>query len=235
MTPIHGSDCLFSIQVGSDFYPLLCATNFSLTLNQEIVGATNAATGNWRHNRPRNLSDYSLSMSGLTKVNNDDGQISWFYMMRENVRAAAQNYQLLFEDKEGNTLVISGSLLIQTMDLQAAVTDFVNSNINMLGTGAFEQSTVIPTPSTECEEPFADDWVLAEGETTISGPGLGGKSFATGDILSVSLEGSELTYSAGVPGNAEYSYNGTEITVQYPAPEGGQRVHVIWKNIIASS
>lgn len=229
MEPIFGTDVLVSIKVDDTFYPVLCAVDMTLSTRQEVVLATSADTGIWRRKRLRRLSEWSLSVSGLTKIDNTDGQISYFYLLQENVRGTEQTIQVLFEDADGNTKVIEGDVIIPEISINASVGAFSDVNVTFEGAGSF---TIADTPepiSSVCLEIYSDTWTMDEGENTINGLGQEGRSFEGKEILKVSVEGVQYDYTSGVPGNREFGYDGTEISVENNAPEGGQKVHVIWK------
>lgn len=231
MEPIQGKDALVSIQVEDIFIPLLCATEFTLTVSQDVVLATSVGTGLWRRKKLRQLSEWSLSLSGLTKVSDEDGQASWFYILQQQVRGTSQNIQIIYEDIDGNTAVFVGSVIIPEMSLTSSVTDFVTGDIEMQGDGAFEIENLPPAPPTGCADEFADTWDTVEGEFAISGPGREGRSFAGAfNIINVFREGDSLDPVDGTPGNREFHFDGTEITVNPLNPfNPGETIRVVWQ------
>ncbi len=233
MEPIHGKDCLFSIQVGNDYLPLLCATEFELTVRQDVLLATTVGTGAWRRKKLRQLSEWAVSLSGLSKVDNSDGEVSWFYILKQQIRGTVQNIQMIFEDNLGNTQVLIGSVVIPEMVFNAAVTDFGAADIEMEGDGAFEIETVVPSPPTGCADEFADTWDAVEGATSISGPGREGRSFAGAfKILLVFRTTDSYDPDEGNPGNGEFNFDGTEISFDPGNPlNAGETVRVVWQTL----
>lgn len=230
MEPIHGKDTLLSIKIDAEFYPVLCAVDMTFSCSQETILATTVDTGIWRRKRLRNLSEWNVSISGLTKIDNTDGQVSFFYLLQQNIRGSEQIIQIMFTDADGNIQVLEGTVIIPSLSINANVNSFDDANIVFEGAGEVTiQEAVSDVESDICDELLSDTWTMAEGENSISGVGEGGKSFAGKEILEVDVEGTQYDYSATTPGNREYSYNGTDISVEAAAPEFGQKVFVLWK------
>lgn len=233
MEPVHGNKILLSIKIGSTFYPVLCAIDMTYTCSQEVVLATSASTGKWRQKRLRGLSEWNVILSGITKIDNTDGQVSFFYLLQENIRGSEQIIQIMFEDSEANTQVLEGNVIIPELSINGNVNSFADVSIIFDGTGDVTiQEAVSGGASGEsdlCDDLFSDTWILAEGTTSISGLGQEGGSFAGKEIIEVDVEGTQYDYSSGTPGNREYGYNGVSISVENAAPAGGQKVFVMWK------
>lgn len=233
MEPIHGNDILLSIKVGSTFYPVLCAIDMTYTCSQDVVLATSASTGKWRSKRLRGLSEWNVTLSGLTKIDNTDGQVSFFYLLQENIRGSEQTIQIMFEDEAGNTQVLEGVVIIPELSINGNVNSFADVSIVFEGAGPVTideaQSGGGSGESDISGLIFSDTWTMAEGATSISGLGQEGRSFAGKEIIEVDLEGLQHDYSSGTPGNREYGYDGTNISFENAAPAGGQKVFVIWK------
>jgi predicted secreted protein len=230
MEPIHGNDILLSIKIDTEYYPVLCAVDMTFNCSQEIILATSVDTGNFRKKRLRGLSDWNVSVSGLTKIDNTDGQVSFFYLLQQNVRGSEQEIQIMFTDADGNIQVIEGVVLIPDLSINGNVSSFGDVSVGFEGSGEFTiQEAVSDVASDICEELISDTWIMAEGESSISGLSPNGKSFADKEILEVDVEGTQYDFTAGAPGNREYGYNGTSISFEIAAPEFGQKIFVLWK------
>lgn len=224
MEPIHGKDTLVSLLIDAEFIPILCAVDMTFTCTQDVVLATTVDSGKWRRKKLRGLSDWNVSVSGLTKIDNFDGQVSFFYLLQENIRGSEQTIQMMFTDADNNTQVIEGNVIIPEISFNGNVNSFGDISVLFEGTGEITiENPVSDVESDVCEDWMSDTFVLLEGETSVTG------SFAGKEILEVDLEGTQYDYTAGSPGNREYTYNGTYIEFEIAAPEFGQRVFVIWK------
>lgn len=224
MQPIHGSNVLVSILIDAEFVPVLCAIDMNFTCEQDIVLATTIDSGKWRKKKLRNLSDWNVTVSGLTKIDNADGQISFFWLLQENVRGSEQTIQMMFEDDDGNVQVLEGQVLIPSLSINANVNSFSDVNVVFEGTGSVTiEQPVSDVLSEVCEDWTSDTFDLAEGATSVSG------AFAGKTIIEVDREGMQYDHTTGVPGNREYSYNGINITFDVAGLPGGEKVFVVWK------
>lgn len=230
MEPIHGKDILLSIKIGPDFIPVLCAIDMTFTCTQEVILATTVDTGIWRRKRLRNLSEWSVQVSGLTKIDNSDGQAGFFYLLQENIRGSEQTIQIMFEDADGNTQVLEGVVLIPQLSINGNVGSFADVNVSFEGTGPVEIGTVESSVDSDlCDDLDTDVWVLGEGDVAVNGNGQEGKSFASKEILEVDREGTLYHYTSGTPGNLEYAYDGTDISFSNAGNPDGEKIFVLWK------
>jgi predicted secreted protein len=230
MEPIHGKDVLLSIKIGDDFFPVLCAVDMTFNCSQQVLLATSVDTGNWRAKRLRGLSEWNVTVSGLSKINNTDGQVSFFYLLQQNIRGSEQMIQIMFSDSDNNVQVLEGVVLIPDLSINGNVNSFADASIVMEGTGAVEiTEPVSDVESDICEELMSDTWILTEGETQVSGTGQEGGSFAGKEIIEVDREGTQYDYTDASPGNRQYAYNGTNISFESEGNPGGEIVFVMWK------
>lgn len=230
MEPIHGRDILLSILIETEFYPVLCAVDMTFSCSQQVLLATSVDTGVWRKKRLRNLSEWGVSISGLTKIDNTDGQVSFFYLLQQNIRGTEQVIQIMFTDADGNVQVLEGTVLIPDLSINGNVNSFADATVTFEGTGPVEiTEPVSDVESGVCEELVSDVWTLAEGATVINGLGENGESFAGKEVLEVDREGLQYDYTGGAPGNREYAYNGTNISFETAGNEFNEKVFVLWK------
>lgn len=235
MEPIHGTDILLSLKIGASFIPVLCAIDMTYSCSQEIVLATSASTGKWRQKRLRGLSEWNVSLTGLTKIDNSDGQVSFFYLLQENIRGSEQIIQIMFEDADGNTQVLEGTVLIPELSLNGNVSSFADVSVVFEGTGPVEITEAVSGgdqsgESDLCDQLVSDTWLVVAGNSNISGAGQQGRSFAGKEILEVDRSGLSHDYTSGAPGNMQYGYNGTLITFDSTNPfNEGETIFVLWK------
>lgn len=231
MEPIHGRDVLVSLKIDDEFYPVLCAIDMTFTCTQEVLLATSVGYGSWRKKRLRNLSEWNVSVSGLSKIDNVDGQVSFFYLLQQNVRGSEQMIQVMFSDSDDNVQVIEGVVLIPELSFNGNVSSFADASVTFEGTGPFEiTEPVSEALSQVCEVIKSDTWETTPGEDEISGTGERGRSFAGKEILEVRREGIQLDYTSSTPGNREYRYNGVSIFVDPTSIfNEGELMFVMWK------
>lgn len=205
-----------------------CAYACSFEFENELIGKTDVNAGLFRKKRVR-ISDTRGSVQGLTTLENSATRLTAFHFLQEAVRRTENDMRFVFEDDGGNTRYIQALFLVRSLQLTGDTSGFSEFDLQLEGTGNISIGTVDPVPDVQCPELFSDTWEMAEGETSVSGPGLSGRSFTGADVLEVDREGTQYDYSATAPGNREYGYDGTEVSFENGAVEGGERVFVVWK------
>lgn len=207
MEPIHGKDCLLSVKIDSTYYPVLCAVDMTLSKTRDLVETTSATTGRSRTFKYRGLENLRVTLSGLTKVDNTDGQISWFYLFQT---AAPILIQLIFEDGNDNAQVLEATALIPEQSINANVNSFASGDLTFQLSGEPTIDTLIPTPIDPiCEVQETIQVTLPLGQDYVYDPEL---AFSGADVLWVTRDG--LGYvektGAGAPGSGQFK-------VDYPA------------------
>lgn len=206
-----------------------CAVSCSFEFDNELIGKTDVNAGLSRKKRVR-ISDNRGSVQGLTTLENSATRLTVFYFLQEAIVRAEQTMRFVFTDEGGGTKYITGVFLVKTVGITADVSAFSEFDLQLEGTGGVTIGTVDPPPDLFCPELFSDTWETTPGETEISGPGLEGRSYEGDEILVVFREGLEHEYTAGVPGNREYSYDGVNISFDPTNPfNPDERVNVVWK------
>ena len=154
---------------------------------------------------------WSVDVSGLTKVDNTDGQIAYFWLLQASVRMSIQTIRLTFTDTDGNYTQLGGQCYILTSSITGPASDFSNASVTFLGTGGPEIGEIAdPTPVVQ--EEFSDWWPVNAGDDFVD-VGTVDSSIhlynllATDEILDVWRSGSHLDLVTGTPGNAQCSFD----------------------------
>jgi hypothetical protein len=239
MEPIFGYNTKVELLVSSVYYPILCAEDMSFAAHQELVSAVSRTTGSSRVYKPRGLSDYDITVSGLTKVSNADGQISFFYLLQDNIRGTEQTIKLTFTDYDGNNKNIVCNVLIPDLSITGPATAFSNASITFKVTGDPEMDAVDPPPLDSDIETFSDWWVPTEGETTIdlSIVPSGDQTLVVGSnatMLLVERDGVQYdVITTGTPGNRQVRWNAALATLIFLNPfNDGEKINVHWKVVV---
>lgn len=145
---IHGEDFIIEVLVGAAYKVMLCATDGTLRYTQEIITTTTENSGIWKGKAPR-LNEATLSVSGLTPIQDDDTHVSWFYLMSDAVRILPQSIRATFTNGNGETKVISGTAIIASGEITGNADDFASSTIEFEFSDALTMSDeVTPGPPT---------------------------------------------------------------------------------------
>lgn len=206
-----------------------CAVSCSFEFENELIGKTDVNAGLYKKKRVR-ISDNRGSVQGLTTLENSATKLSVLYFLQEAIVRAEQTLRFVFTDEGGLTKYITGTYLVRAVALTADVSAFAEFDLQLEGTGGVEIGTVDPPIDTLCPELQSDTWETTPGESSISGLGMEGKTYEGDEILVVFREGTQYDYTAGAPGNREYSYDGVNISFDPLNPfNPDEKVNVVWK------
>lgn len=228
MQPIQGKDVVVSMLIEDNYYPIFCGTDMTFSLVQDVVLASSASTGSFRRKRLRQLSEWTVTVNGVSKIDNTDGQISFFYLLQQAVRGQEQTIQVYFTDDDGNEQAITGSIIIPDLNITGPYDSFSDASVTMVGSGEFELNEVEPPVPPTLK---SDHWLTTPGENSISGASQYSQAtdLENKTIIAVMREGTQFNYTNGTPGNREYGYTGTAITFDSTNPfNTGETVFVIW-------
>lgn len=228
MEPIHGKDCLLSIKIDSTYYPVLCAVDMTLTKSRAIVESTSATTGSSRTYKYRGLKDHRVTLSGLTKVDNTDGQISWFYLFQTE---GALLIQIIFEDSTGEAYVLEAQALIPEQSINANVNSFASGDITFQLCEEPTLENILPTPVDPiCEVQETIQEVLPLGQTYVYQPDL---TLSGAQVLWVTRDGIGYVETTGTPGTGQFRVDYAAGRVYFdtsnPGTTGTEMVLIGWQ------
>lgn len=226
-------DVSLEADIEGSFIAIGCMTSCTFSYTNEIIGKTDVNAGLFRKKRVR-ISDFSASVQGLVTLYNTTSKTSAFHYLQEAIRRSENTLRFAYTDEGGVVRVISGSFLVATHEMTSQQDGFAEFDINFEGTGDLSISDLPSPTDPDCFDADSDWWVLNFGASTIAGTGDAGKTFAGKEILEVIREaGPPLSYTAGTPGDREYSFDGTTITLWVENPgDGNERVFVLWQAIV---
>jgi predicted secreted protein len=155
---VHGEDFIIEVLVDATYKVILCATDGVLRYQQEVITTTTEDSGIWKSKAPR-LNEVSLSVSGLTPIEDSATHVSWFYMMGDAVRTVPQTIRATFTNENGESRVISGSAIIASGEITGTADDFASSTIEFEFSGAVQMTD---------DDPGTSPTQLATPELTLS-------------------------------------------------------------------
>lgn len=213
------------------WYPIGCETDFVYTSSNELITKTDRNAGQNRKYRAR-ISDGSASVEGIVTTSNDE-RLSIFYYEQELIKRTIQQFKFAWTDDDGGLKEITASFVIKDIEIRNPQGNFSTFSMELQRTSGITIDPVEP-PDDESDEGIdSDTWDLAEGESSISGLSIGGKSFNGKEVLLVSREGAPYVLVTGTPGNLEAQVSepsGSTINFLNPGNPGGERVFVVWKD-----
>jgi len=204
MQHILGNSGTLKISIADVLTPVFCCTDVNLRWNKEVVGATTITSGNNKEKRTR-LFEWFVSISGITKVNDSDGEIDWFEMTNRGMGGNIQFIQIEYRDADNNTRYVSGNVIMPSGELNTNASDFAIATIEFAGTGEMTISDSGVTPSGLVYDTLSDWWNTVNGNAFIDGASsVNGYTLQSTDvILEVDVEGNEYDIVTGSPGNRQ--------------------------------
>lgn len=209
MEVIKGSQARLAIQIEGIYYYVFCAIGCSFFYQFEDLRTTTRTSGKFR-NRESGLCDWGFSLNGLTKIDNSDGQIAFFYLLQAGIRGEVVSAKMEFIDDAGNEKTIVGDVLVQSGQLDAQVGGFANVSQTFPGSGPFEMDVV--------ESPVPDGLYkvylsTTEGASSVTAASIAGAT----EIMLVIRESGGFTETSGTPTGREFKYtnSGTNGTLAF--------------------
>lgn len=228
---VRGNQMIASIKVGSTFFPVFCAKSCSFELNNEIILRTGINDGLFPKRRVRRT-EWSGSASGVLVTDNNVDRYSPFYLLQAAVRRSENEWQFEFTNEDGDVKTISGTALIENLPISGDVQNFVQSSVNIIGTGGFDIDSS-PSSGGIDENVDSDYWATTEGTNYITGASVNGKSLIGKELLGVSREGMVYDIVPTVPTNRQCRFNTTYGTVTFDENipfNPNETVWCIWKD-----
>ncbi len=222
---------IVSIEYDSVFYPVFCAKNSTFSVTNEIIQRTSVGDGLGIKRRVRKT-DWGGSASGVTVVDNTTDRYSAFFLLQEAVRRAVNTWQFEYTSIGGIIKTVTGEAVIEGIEITGDAVAFSQSTVNILGSGT-PSIDISPVPPT-AENVDSDYWNCVEGEVSVSGAGVGGKTTVGKQLLAVARTGTpHVIITAGVAGNLEAKYytgtGVTEFSSSLPF-NSGEVVWQMWKD-----
>lgn len=203
---VKGTNMIASIKISGTFYPVFCAKSCSFEMRNEIINRTSVNDGLFPKRRIRRT-EWSGSASGVLVTDNSNDLVSPFYLMQQSVRRSALEWQFEFTNLDGDVRTIEGEALIENLPITGDVQSWVQTTVNIIGTGAFAIDPAGSSISTD-ENVDSDYWTTIPGETFISGLSHGGKTLQGKVILAIAREGTVYDpITSGTPVNRTALFN----------------------------
>lgn len=223
---IFGDNCLLQIDIDSEWYDVFCSKSMSFDWVQEEIETTSINSSKSREYVP-GMSSGTATASGVTKIDNSEGEISWPYLFQTSIRSTILSMRVYMVAEDGDTLQISFDGFIINLGLTGDVSQFSQSAVTfrITGTPVVEEIVNPPLPG-ELQELYLE---LAEGATSVSDPLLDDV-----EIFLVHREHIQYNEVSGTPGGEEFQYNDASNSINFllpgnPASPNLESVHIIFK------
>lgn len=226
---VKGRNVVVSMDISGTYYPVFCAKTAEFPIDQEVIETTTVNSTKQREYVPYR-SSATLTVTGITTVDNSNGKVSVTYLMQQSVRSAVQSLKITMTADNGTDLVITFNAIIRRPSFSRDVNGYSQSSVEFLATGpiGFDEVITPPTPpDCEIEDPLYIDVVA--GENSVSSALLQ----ATGvEILTVARAGVVHSYTSGTPVDQEFTTdlpNGDIIFSSLLPFNTGEVIYILYK------
>lgn len=204
---LTGKQAVLYVRIDSTFYPALCAVSNSFQFNVEEIEKVTRTSGRYKAREGRMI-DWGIGLTGLTKVDNADGQAGWFWLLQH--AGTNQYVRLRYTDSDNNVVNVEGEVLIKQGQVDSAVEGFTMASLYFPGSGAFSTDAAAEVPL-----PVLYKLYLTTTETAfeVSHADLGGAT----EIMLVLREDGGYTEVTGTPTGRQFKYidNTTSGTLRF--------------------
>lgn len=198
MNVLTGKQGVLSVLIDGVYRPVFCAMSCYFRYDQEEVLKTSVNSGKFRERTTR-LLDWEFGLNGLTKIDNTDGQASFFWLIQESVRGSVQNVRLRFVDDDANEQTISGNVIVKAGQIDSAVGGFSSATQTFPGTGPFSIGAVGGAAPTDLFKKYLS---TTEGANVVTDNDLAGLV----EIFLVLREDGSYDPTTGTPVDRQYKY-----------------------------
>lgn len=234
---VLSKNVVFAMKIDDTFYPIFCAKSCEWPLDQDEIEITSVPSGSNREYVP-GMSNSTITATGITELNNDEGRISINYLMQQAIRRTIHELRVLQTDQEGNQLAATFRGFVINTTLSKEPATYSQSSVTFRITGAITFSEIIPSPGDPiCEVQIPLYIVGTEGGTQVQSSFLRTETGITKTILEVQREGLGFDETTGTPGNRQfvYSADGTFGYITFstgnPFNPGNEVVYILYKTV----
>jgi len=195
---VKGKNVVISILVSGTYYPIFCCKDAEFTINQDEIETTSVNSGSSREYEP-GMMNATLSVSGVTTIDNSEGQISVNYLSQQSIRRQTQDIILTMTANNGTILITSFRAIIVTSGFNRNTLGYSQSNVSFRITGDVEFDTIITPPTVLTV--YSIYITCVEGEFSVQDNDLIGV-----EVIQVARSGDTHEETSGTPGNHQYQF-----------------------------
>lgn len=224
---ILGSNGFAQIFITDSYYVLLCFKSMTLDIEDEEIEKTSINSGRARE-YTTGLSSGTLSVSGVTTIENTATVVSALYMLQH--RNEEHLIQLSYTSQDSTTKGISFSAILRRTTLSNDVTQWAQSSLEFRISGDIDTGAIIDPPVAPTI--FSDYWDVTAGTKFVTGLSeTVGKTYSLSGInlVAVYREGIEYDIVTSSPGNRQARYVSGTPSVEFQINfEPGETVFIIF-------
>ena len=225
---VKGKNVIVEMNIAAVYYPVFCCKTMEFVQSQEIIEVTSINSG-FSREYEAGMSTATLSVTGITVLDNTSGQVSITYLIQEAIRRQVQSMRITLTSDAANSLQISFDALITSNTLSRERGSYSQSNTGFVITGTPTISALVPPPAVTCLVfPLYIDCVATE--TSVHDAALEAAGIV---ILLVERTGIGHDVTTGVPGNREYKFGGVGVgTISFDTTNpfnAGETIYILYQ------
>ncbi len=132
MFVINGIDVIVAI----DDVPVFCGKDCTFSEEKETIKASTVTSGVWKEFRLRKRS-WAMEVTGLTKINSSDGQVSYFDLIDDVSAMVSQNLSITFTDPDAAVKTVAGVGIMQKTQINGPAAGFAGASLTIIGDGIY--------------------------------------------------------------------------------------------------
>lgn len=132
---IQGKNCLIKFNLSGSYLPAVCAKSFSLSTATDTVETTTQSDGQWKDFDYDALS-YTLSLEDAVKAIDDAGTVM-FDLLTAQTQFIEIGFQIFYVDDDMYTIIITGTVIVTSSEIQALANDVLGDSIEFQGKGSY--------------------------------------------------------------------------------------------------
>ncbi len=133
---VQGKNCLFEVNLGAGYKPVVCAKGFTANFQTEIKETTSRGSGAFKEFDYKAIS-YNITLTGLIKVVELDGDPIFFDLEFFQRSFIELPYRAKFINDAGNMKQIQGVVIVQNTNFNAQAGQLADTTAELLGTGSY--------------------------------------------------------------------------------------------------
>lgn len=140
---MQGRNCIFQLRVGDEYFNVLCAKTWGLSVTTKMKETTTPGSGFWQEYRPQKLS-YTLSLNAVVMIAGENGEPTVKDLFQNQMNFLPCNYRMVCEDNSGALLVIIGQAYVTNTSIDSNPINLLNGTVQFQGNGDIELADNIP-------------------------------------------------------------------------------------------
>lgn len=135
-TLVQGKNCVFQVNFGDGYKPVVCAKGFTVSIDTELKETTSRGSGVHKEYDYKSLS-YSVNLTGLVKVIDLDGDVIFFDLAFYQKNFLELPWKALFTDPNGTIKSMRGLGIVRSSVFTASAAQLADTTVDIQGTGEY--------------------------------------------------------------------------------------------------